>query len=413
MSTLGEFNPEWVDMNSIVIVGSILAGIANPTESAAVGALVSALVGRYVTKEFRFSAMPAILLRSAIYSAIVLFLVAAAAVFSWLLIYGKVPQMVAAWVQTVAHDPVTFLLLTNVILLVIGMLGYIVLHKTYFGRQIYAMGGNPQAAWFAGINLKPNLSWSHDVDGYGPVFNEGSKAISVGLDAEYRNTYTASLSYTDFFGGDYNPDQWPEETLDEDIRLMGEAGVNVVSLAIFSWDKIEPVEGAFTFEWLDHVIDRLGRAGIAVDLASATAAAPLWLYESHPEVLPVDRYGHTVNAGSRQSWQPTSPVFKEYALRLCRRLAEHYKDNPYVTAWHMGNEYGWNNRYDYSDNALEAFRAWCRRKYGTIGALNQAWGTTSWGQEMNGFDEVLIPRFMGADSMVNPGQKLEIGRAHV
>ena len=77
--------------------------------------------------------------------------------------------------------------------------------------------------------------------------------------------------------------------------------MNVVSLAIFSWDKIEPVEGAFTFEWLDHVIDRLGRAGIAVDLASATAAAPLWLYESHPEVLPVDRYGHTVNAGSRQS----------------------------------------------------------------------------------------------------------------
>ena len=63
---------------------------------------------------------------------------------------------------------------------------------------------------------------------------------------------------------------------------MGEVGVNVVSLAIFSWDKIEPVEGAFTFEWLDHVIDRLGRAGIAVDLASATAAAPLWLYESHP-----------------------------------------------------------------------------------------------------------------------------------
>ena len=194
------------------------------------------------------------------------------------------------------------------------------------------------------------------------------------------------------FGGDYNPDQWPEETLDEDIRLMGEAGVNVVSLAIFSWDKIEPVEGAFTFEWLDHVIDRLGRAGIAVDLASATAAAPLWLYESHPEVLPVDRYGHTVNAGSRQSWQPTSPVFKEYALRLCRRLAEHYKDNPYVTAWHMGNEYGWNNRYDYSDNALAAFRTWCEAKYGTIDALNEAWGTAFWSQHVNSFDEVLLPR---------------------
>lgn len=104
----------------IVIVGSILGGFANPTESAAVGALAAALVGRFVTKEFRFDAMPRILLRSAMYSAIVLFLVAAAAVFSWLLIYGKVPQMVAAWIQTVAHDPIAFLLLTNVILLVIG-----------------------------------------------------------------------------------------------------------------------------------------------------------------------------------------------------------------------------------------------------------------------------------------------------
>ena len=212
------------------------------------------------------------------------------------------------------------------------------------------------------------------------------------------------------FGGDYNPDQWPEETLDEDIRLMGEAGVNVVSLAIFSWDKIEPVEGAFTFEWLDHVIDRLGKAGIAVDLASATATAPLWLYESHPEVLPVDRYGHTVNAGSRQSWQPTSPVFKEYALRLCRKLAEHYKDNPYVTAWHMGNEYGWNNRYDYSDNALAAFRTWCEAKYGTIDALNEAWGTAFWSQHVNSFDEVLLPRHMGGDAMVNPSQQLDYER---
>ncbi|MGO4281304.1 TRAP transporter large permease [Cupriavidus sp. RAF20_2] len=104
----------------VVIVGSILAGVANPTEAAAVGALAAAMVGRYVTKEFDLRTMPAILLRSAIYSAIVLFLVAAAAVFSWLLIYGKIPQMVAAWIQTIAHSPVEFLLLANVILLIIG-----------------------------------------------------------------------------------------------------------------------------------------------------------------------------------------------------------------------------------------------------------------------------------------------------
>lgn len=212
------------------------------------------------------------------------------------------------------------------------------------------------------------------------------------------------------FGGDYNPDQWSEETWDDDVRLMKKAGVSTVALAIFSWDRIQPQENRWDFGWLDRIIDKLGKAGIATDLASATATAPLWLYESHPEVLPRDKYGHPVNAGSRQSWSPTSPVFKEYALTLCRKLAERYGTNPYVTAWHMGNEYGWNNREDYSDNALEAFRAWCRRKYGTIDALNQAWGTTFWGQEMNDFDEVLIPRFMGADSMVNPGQKLDFER---
>ena len=212
------------------------------------------------------------------------------------------------------------------------------------------------------------------------------------------------------FGGDYNPDQWSEEIWDDDIRLMKQAGVNTVALAIFSWDRIQPTEDRWNFGWLDRIIDKLGKAGIAVDLASATATAPLWLYESHPEVLPRDKYGHQVNAGSRQSWSPTSPVFKTYALTMCRKLAERYGDNPYVTAWRMGNEYGWNNREDYSDNALAAFRKWCERKYGTIDALNAAWGTTFWGQEMNGFDEVLIPRFMGTDSMVNPGQKLDFER---
>lgn len=104
----------------VVIVGSILAGIANATEAAAVGALAAALIGRYWTRELRFSQLPQMLLRAGLYSAVILFLVAVAAVLSWILVYGKVPQAVAAWVQTVATDPITFMLLVNVILLVIG-----------------------------------------------------------------------------------------------------------------------------------------------------------------------------------------------------------------------------------------------------------------------------------------------------
>ena len=49
------------------------------------------------------------------------------------------------------------------------------------------------------------------------------------------------------FGGDYNPEQWPKEVWAEDIRLMQKAGVNLVSLGIFSWAKLEPKDGHYNF----------------------------------------------------------------------------------------------------------------------------------------------------------------------
>ena len=146
------------------------------------------------------------------------------------------------------------------------------------------------------------------------------------------------------FGGDYNPDQWPEDVWTQDIELMKRAGVNVVALGIFSWDRIQPTEDTWDFAWLDRIIGLLGEAGIAVDLATSTASAPMWLYKRYPQVLPVDKYGHTVHAGSRQSWRPTSKVFREFALEMCRQLALRYGNNLTVTSWHVGNEYGWNNR---------------------------------------------------------------------
>ena len=109
------------------------------------------------------------------------------------------------------------------------------------------------------------------------------------------------------FGGDYNPDQWSESVWDDDVRLMKQAGVNTVAVAIFSWDRIQPEENRWEFGWLDRIIDKLGKAGIAVDLASATATAPLWLYEKHPEVLPQDKFGHPVNAGSAPILEPDKP----------------------------------------------------------------------------------------------------------
>ena len=213
-----------------------------------------------------------------------------------------------------------------------------------------------------------------------------------------------------WYGGDYNPDQWPEEVWDDDVRLMKKAGVNLVSVGIFSWAKIETSEGVYDFDWLDRIISKLGEAGIAVDLASATASPPMWLTQAHPEVLWKDYRGDVCQPGARQHWRPTSPVFREYALKLCRAMAEHYKDNPYVVAWHVSNEYGCHNRFDYSEDAERAFQKWCEERYGTIDAVNDAWGTAFWAQRMNDFTEIVPPRFIGDGNFMNPGKLLDFKR---
>ncbi len=213
-----------------------------------------------------------------------------------------------------------------------------------------------------------------------------------------------------WYGGDYNPDQWPEEVWDDDVRLMKKAGVNLVSVGIFSWAKIETSEGVYDFDWLDRIIDKLGEAGIAVDLASATASPPMWLTQAHPEVPWKDYRGDVCQPGARQHWRPTSPVFREYALKLCRAMAEHYKGNPYVVAWHVSNEYGCHNRFDYSEDAEHAFQQWCEERYGTIDAVNDAWGTAFWAQRMNDFSEIVPPRFIGDGNFMNPGKLLDFKR---
>ncbi|MEO3754098.1 beta-galactosidase [Streptomyces sp. B6B3] len=210
------------------------------------------------------------------------------------------------------------------------------------------------------------------------------------------------------YGADYNPEQWPREVWPEDVALMREAGVTVVSLAIFSWARIQPAEDTWDFGWLDEVMDLLHAGGIAVDLATATASPPPWLTARHPEILPVTASGETVWPGARQHWRPTSPVFREHALRLVDALARRYADHPALAAWHVNNELGCHNVYDYSDDAARAFRAWARARYGSLDALNHAWGTAFWSQRYTDWEQLLPPRL--AASHPNPTQQLDFKR---
>ncbi|MBK9475220.1 MAG: beta-galactosidase [Tetrasphaera sp.] len=210
------------------------------------------------------------------------------------------------------------------------------------------------------------------------------------------------------FGGDYNPEQWPREVWDDDIALMTQAGVSFVTLGVFAWAHLEPEKGRHDFEWLDEVLERLARAEIAVDLATGTATPPPWLSRAHPEILPVDRDGHTLWPGSRQAWCPSDQLFRSHALALTTALAERYHDHPALAMWHVGNEFACHNIPCYCDTCAVGFRTWLRARHTHLDALNEAWGTSFWSQRYTHWDEILPPR--RTTTFANPTQVLDYRR---
>jgi beta-galactosidase len=210
------------------------------------------------------------------------------------------------------------------------------------------------------------------------------------------------------YGGDYNPEQWPEEVWDEDVRLMREAGVNLVSLGIFSWAKLEPRPGEYDFDWLDRIISLLHEGGVMVNLATATASPPPWLAVLHPESLPVTQNGVLLHPGARQHYCPSSAAYKERAAELVRRMADRYKDHPALAMWHVNNEYGCHVAECYCETSAEHFREWLRTRYGDLDALNEAWGTAFWSQRYAEWGEILPPR--SAPTFANPTQQLDFRR---
>lgn len=214
---------------------------------------------------------------------------------------------------------------------------------------------------------------------------------------------TDGLSY----GGDYSPEQWPWEVVLEDMELMREAGVNLVTLGVFSWVVHEPREGLFDFSWLDRMLDLLHENGIAVDLATPTAAVPMWLHRLHPEILPQDEHGHPLAPGGRLGFCPSNPTYRAYAVRMVERLAAHVAGHPAVRMWHVSNELGGGNARCHCPVSNARFREWVAEKYGTVAALNAAWGMAFWGNSYSSFEEVTTP---GGITAHNPGQLLDYER---
>ncbi|MGP3972083.1 beta-galactosidase [Streptomyces sp. 6N223] len=210
------------------------------------------------------------------------------------------------------------------------------------------------------------------------------------------------------FGGDYNPEQWPEEVWREDVALMREAGVNLVSVGIFSWARLEPREGSLDFGWLDRVIELLHAGGIRVGLGTPTVVPPAWFYRAHPEALPVSREGQRWAFGSRGAICHSSPAYQEAAARITRALGERYGDHPALAMWHVHNEYGVPVLECYCETSAAHFRSWLAERYGALKALNDAWGTAFWGQAYGDWEEIQPPR--ATPTACNPAQRLDFAR---
>ncbi|MGP4041440.1 beta-galactosidase [Gracilibacillus sp. D59] len=191
-----------------------------------------------------------------------------------------------------------------------------------------------------------------------------------------------------WYGGDYNPEQWDEGTVTEDMRMFKLAGIDVATVNVFSWALNQPDETTYNFEWLDETIDRLYQNGVYVCLATSTGAQPAWMAKRYPDVRRVDFEGRKRQFGGRHNSCPNSPTYRKYAERIADKLAERYKNHPAVLIWHVSNEYG---GYCYCENCQKAFRVWLKEKYRTLEEVNKAWNTRFWGHTFYEWDEIVAP----------------------
>lgn len=194
------------------------------------------------------------------------------------------------------------------------------------------------------------------------------------------------------YGGDYNPEQWPEDTWPDDIKVLKQADINSATINVFSWALLEPSEGHYDFTKLDRIVQNLSEAGFDIVMATSTAAMPAWMFKKYPDVARVDYQGRRHVFGQRHNFCPNSKNYQRLASGLVEQLVKRYHDNQHIVAWHVNNEYGGNC---YCDNCAAAFREWLKNRYHTLDNLNRAWNMNVWSHTIYNWDEIVVPNELG------------------
>lgn len=194
------------------------------------------------------------------------------------------------------------------------------------------------------------------------------------------------------YGGDYNPDQWPEDTWSQDIEVFKKADINSASINIFSWALLEPEEGKYDFSKLDKIVEELSENNFDIVMATSTAAMPAWMFKKYPDVARVDYQGRRHKFGQRHNFCPNSINYQRLAKHLVEKIVQRYYKNPHIAVWHVNNEYGGNC---YCENCQKEFRIWLKNRYQTLDNLNKAWNNNVWSHTIYNWDEIVVPNELG------------------
>ncbi len=207
----------------------------------------------------------------------------------------------------------------------------------------------------------------------------------------------------------YYPEHWPEAIWAEDARRMAAMGLQLVRMGEFAWSRIEPEPGRYDWGWLDRAIDTLHAAGLKVILGTPTATPPKWLVDRMPDMVAIDEHGRPRGFGSRRHYCFSHEGYRAECRRIVTALAERYGAHPAIPMWQTDNEYGCHDTVlSFSAAAASAFRGWLAARYGTVDALNAAWGNVFWSMEYRSFAEVDPPHLTVTEA--NPAHWLDYRR---
>ena len=204
----------------------------------------------------------------------------------------------------------------------------------------------------------------------------------------------------------YYPEHWDESLWLSDLRRMKDAGITVVRVGEFAWNKFEPREGEFTFDFFDRFLDLCQQEGMQVIFGTPTATPPAWLTDKYPECLNSFRDGTLMRHGARRHYNYNAPKYRELCARVVTQMAQHIGRHPAIVGWQIDNEFNCETCEFHSEADTVAFRTFLQEKYGTLENLNQAWGTAFWNQDYTEWSQVYVPRTTPGNAQ-NPHMEMD------